>query len=76
MDYSWIMPCNWDRHVGTTLTSEWPYSGKAGLPVDNAENPEGRRLLRNNASRTHRLLTRDELDAGKQARWLELEVHG
>lgn len=52
------------------------YAGMAGLPVSSEENIEGRRTLQNSASRTHRILNNDELQNGKQARWLELEVHG
>jgi Leucine-rich repeat (LRR) protein len=68
--------CNWANVHGTPLATDWGYHGMSGLPVTTEENPEGRRTLRNNASRTHRLLSRDELENGKQARWLELEVHG
>lgn len=68
--------CNWANIRGTPLATDWDYHGMSGLPVTTEENPEGRRTLRNNASRTHRLLSRDELENGKQARWLELEVHG
>lgn len=72
----WSLSCDWSNINGTTLSSEWLYSGMAGLPVTHEESAEGRRVLRNNASRTHRILSRDELENGKQARWLELEVHG
>jgi len=72
----WAFPSDWSSISGTPLLSDWTYSGMAGLPVTHEENSEGRRTLRNSASRTHRILSRDELENGKQARWLELEVHG
>jgi hypothetical protein len=74
---SWTLPCDWTDMSGTELASDWAYTGKAGLPVTlDQSTTEGRKILRNSASRTHRLLSADELENGKQARWLELEVHG
>lgn len=73
----WTLPKDWGMMHGTSLSSEWTYSGTAGLPVTSEEaSTEGRRTLRNSASRTHRVLNDDEIHNGKQARWLELEVHG
>jgi hypothetical protein len=73
----WTLPNEWTQLKGTPLSSDWTYSGKAGLPVTSEDNiPDGRRTLQNSASRTHRVLNDDEIHNGKQARWLELEVHG
>lgn len=72
----WALTVDWTHARGTCLSSEWMYAGMAGLPVSSEENIEGRRTLQNSASRTHRILNSDELQNGKQARWLELEVHG
>ena len=61
------------------LASRWKYAGSAGLPLDSSESvapAETRRTLRNHASRMHRVLTQDEIAMGKQARWLEIEIHG
>ncbi|KAI6214452.1 Poly(A)-specific ribonuclease [Aphelenchoides besseyi] len=61
------------------LPSTWSsYSGSAGLPITPEEigDTQGRRTLRNQASRIHRLLSPEEIDNGKQARWLEIEIHG
>ncbi|KAI6218823.1 Leucine-rich repeat and Endonuclease exonuclease phosphatase domain containing protein [Aphelenchoides fujianensis] len=61
-----MLPCGWD------------YTGSAGMPLPAEEVGEnqGRRTLRNQASRIHRLLSPEEIENGKQARWLELEIHG
>ncbi|CAD5227343.1 unnamed protein product [Bursaphelenchus xylophilus] len=60
----------------TLLSTEWHYSGSAGLPLSKDDGSENRKILKNGAQRTHRILNEDELSQGKQARWLEMEVHG
>ncbi|CAD5220592.1 unnamed protein product [Bursaphelenchus okinawaensis] len=60
----------------TLLSTEWHYTGTVGLPLTKDEGSEGRKILKNGAQRTHRILSEDELSQGKQARWLEMEVHG
>ena len=73
-----MVSCEWSLANHPVLSSEWRYEGMAGLPVAAEENPDGqgRRILQNGASRVHRVLSPDELENGKQARWLELANHG
>lgn len=58
------------------LSSEWSYSGSAGMALTREESVDGRKILRSGGQRTHRVLTQEELAANKQARWLEMEVSG
>ncbi|CAD5213968.1 unnamed protein product [Bursaphelenchus xylophilus] len=58
------------------LSTEFPYTGTAGLPLVDCEPNKGRKCVKEGALRTHRILNKDEFDNQKSAKWRELEVHG
>lgn len=58
------------------LTHEYKYGGSAGFPLRKEENPDGKKQLSNGMCRTHRIMAREEVEAGRPTRWTELEVHG
>lgn len=58
------------------LAHEYKSGGNAGLPLTKTENPDGKKLISNGIYRVHRLMTEEEVAAGKQSRWTELEIHG
>ncbi|CAI4228362.1 unnamed protein product [Auanema sp. JU1783] len=52
------------------------YGSGAGLPLMKTDKNDGKKTLTNGLTRTHRLLTEEEIAQGKPARWTELEIHG
>lgn len=55
---------------------DYKTGGSAGFPKTKAENADGKKQLSNGMYRQHRIMTDEEVAAGKQTRWMELEIHG
>lgn len=55
---------------------DYKSGSSAGLPQTKTENADGRKQLGNGMYRQHRIMSDDEVAAGKGTRWLELEIHG
>lgn len=55
---------------------DYKSGGSAGFPKTKAENADGKKQLSNGMYRQHRIMTDEELSAGKETRWMELEIHG
>uniref|UniRef100_A0A914UJH7 Uncharacterized protein n=1 Tax=Plectus sambesii TaxID=2011161 RepID=A0A914UJH7_9BILA len=62
--------------LGVQHEQDYKSGGSAGFPKTKAECADGKKQLSNGMYRQHRIMTDEELNAGKGTRWMELEIHG
>jgi hypothetical protein len=71
-----LLPPTNHQQQNNHINNDYKSGSSAGLPQTKSENADGRKQLGNGMYRQHRIMSDDEVAAGKGTRWLELEIHG